>query len=226
MTNVTGGQLLARAVANEGIKFVFGLPCPEIDPFLAALDANDIRFVPIRHESAGVHMAEGLYKTIGEVAIVLGNPGPGSANLIPGLVTARHEGVPVLALTSRHRTRIVYPSTPATFQGQDQRDLFRAAVKWGAPLFEWSRISELVRMAFREMWAGRPGPVQLELPRTTLYSTGDPASAPIYPGNAGRSGQPQPSDAQLAGRLICSRARRRPPFSPVAALTAAKPMPP
>ena len=95
MTDVTGGELLARAVANEGVKFVFGLPCPEIDPFLAALDANGIRFVPIRHESAGVHMADGLYKTTGHVAIVLGNPGPGSANLLPGMVTARHEGVQI-----------------------------------------------------------------------------------------------------------------------------------
>ena len=77
MAEITGGELLARAVANEGVKFVFGLPCPEIDPFLAALDANGIRFVPIRHESAGVHMAEGLYKTAGQVAVVLGNPGPG-----------------------------------------------------------------------------------------------------------------------------------------------------
>ena len=125
MTDVTGGELLARAVANEGVNFVFGLPCPEIDPFLAALDANGIRFVPIRHESAGVHMAEGLYKTTGQVAIVLGNPGPGSANLIPGLVTARHEGVPLLAITSQHRIGIVYPSTSATFQGQDQLDLFK-----------------------------------------------------------------------------------------------------
>jgi acetolactate synthase-1/2/3 large subunit len=59
MTDITGGELLARAVANEGVKFVFGLPCPEIDPFLAALEGNGIRFVPVRHESAGVHMAEG-----------------------------------------------------------------------------------------------------------------------------------------------------------------------
>jgi acetolactate synthase-1/2/3 large subunit len=198
MSDVTGGELLARAVANEGVRFVFGLPCPEIDPFLAALDTNDIRFVPIRHESAGVHMAEGLYKTAGQVAIVLGNPGPGSANLLPGLITARHEGVPVLAITSQHRAGIVYPSTPATFQGQDQLDLFKAAVKWGAPVFEWLRIPELVRMAFREMWAGRPGPVQLEVPLTPLYATGDPASAPIYPRDAGRPGQPQISDAQLA----------------------------
>jgi acetolactate synthase-1/2/3 large subunit len=197
MTEVTGGALLARAVANEGVKFVFGLPCPEIDPFLAALDVNGIRFVPIRHESAGVHMAEGLYKTTGQVAIVLGNPGPGSANLVPGLVTARHEGVPVLAITSQHRTGIVYPSTPATFQGQDQLDLFKPVVKWGAPIFEWARIPELVRMGFREMWAGRPGPVQLEIPLTTLYATGTAASAPIYSRGAGRPGQPQPSETQL-----------------------------
>ena len=83
MTDVTGGELLARAVANEGVKFVFGLPCPEIDPFLAALDDNGIRFVPIRHEAAGVHMAEGLYKTTGQVAIVLGNPGPAPQTCFP-----------------------------------------------------------------------------------------------------------------------------------------------
>ena len=198
MTDVTGGELLARAVANEGVKFVFGLPCPEIDPFLAALEGNGLRFVPIRHESAGVHMAEGLYKTTGQVAIVLGNPGPGSANLLPGLVTARHEGVPLMAITSQHRSGIVYPSTPATFQGQDQLDLFKPAVKWGAPVFEWARIPEIVRTAFREMWTGRPGPVQLEIPLTSMYATGDPASAPIFARDAGRPGQPQPSDNQLA----------------------------
>jgi acetolactate synthase-1/2/3 large subunit len=197
MTELTGGELLASALANEGVKFVFGLPCPEIDPFLAALDANGIRFVTMRHEAAAVHMAEGLYKTTGQVAVVLGNPGPGSANLLPGMLTARHEGVPVLAITSQHRTGVVYPSTPATFQGQDQLDLFKAVVKWNGPVFEWSRIPELVRMGFREMWAGRPGPVQLEIPAPVLYATGDPSIAPIYPSATGRASQPQPSDAQL-----------------------------
>ena len=52
MSELTGGELLARALANEGVTFVFGLPCPEIDPLLAALDANGIRFVTIRHEAA------------------------------------------------------------------------------------------------------------------------------------------------------------------------------
>lgn len=198
MTEITGGQLLARALANEGVQFVFGLPCPEIDPLLAALAENGIRFVTIRHEAAAVHMAEGLYKTTGKVAVVLGNPGPGTANLLPGLLTARHEGVPVLAITSQHRSGIVYPATPATFQGQDQLDLVKPVVKWNGPVFEWTRIPELVRMAFREMWSGRPGPVQLEIPGPVLYATGAAETAPIFPGATGRGSLPQPSAAQLA----------------------------
>ena len=39
MSSITGGELLARALANEGVRFVFGLPCPEIDPFLVTLAA-------------------------------------------------------------------------------------------------------------------------------------------------------------------------------------------
>jgi acetolactate synthase-1/2/3 large subunit len=197
MTQITGGELLARALANEGVRFVFGLPCPEIDPLLVTLEAHKIRFVPVRHEAAAVHMAEGLYKTTGQVAVVLGNPGPGTANLFAGLVTARHEGVPVLAISSQHRAGIVYPATPATFQGQDQVDLVKPAVKWNAPVFEWTRIPELIRMAFREMLAGRPGPVHLDVPGTVLYAEADPATAPIFAHETGRAGPPQASEAQL-----------------------------
>ncbi len=197
MTEITGGELFARALQAEGIEFLFGLPSPEIDPLLAQLDGHGIRMVPVRHEAAGVHMAEGLYKTTGKVAAVLGNPGPGSANLLPGVITALHEGVPVLAITSQHRLGIVYPSPPSTFQGQDQLDLFRPAVKWGGPIFEWARIPEVLRMAFREMHNGRPGPVHIELPAPILYETGDSDTAPVWPPTSYRTGPPQPSERQL-----------------------------
>ncbi len=128
MAEISGGELLARCLSAENIRFVFGLPCPEIDPLLAALDGHGIRFVPVRHESAGAHMAEGVYKTTGAASVVLGNPGPGSANLLPGVITARHEGVPLLAITSQHRLGLVYPSPPSTFQGQDQLDAFAPSV--------------------------------------------------------------------------------------------------
>jgi acetolactate synthase-1/2/3 large subunit len=194
---ITGGEWLARCLASEGVRFVFGLPCPEVDALLAALDGNGIRFVPVRHEAAGVHMAEGLYKTTGEVAAVLGNPGPGSANLIPGIITALHEGVPVLAITSQHRLGIVYPSPPSTFQGQDQLDAFAPHVKWGGPILAWDRIGEVTRLAFREMWAGRPGPVQIEVPGPILYEEGDAAAASVWSPERYRAASPRASEAQL-----------------------------
>ena len=210
MTQITGGELFARALQAEGIEFLFGLPSPEIDPLLAQLQAHGIRMVPVRHEAAGVHMAEGLYKTTGKVAAVLGNPGPGSANLLPGVVTALHEGIPVLAITSQHRLGIVYPSPPSTFQGQDQLDLFRPAVKWGGPIFEWARIPEVLRMAFREMHNGRPGPVHIELPAPILYETGDPETAPVLPPASYRVGPLQPSDRQLDEAAALLAAAKRP----------------
>ena len=207
MSEITGGELFARALQSEGIEVIFGLPCPEVDPLLAQLDSHGIRLVPIRHEAAAVHMAEGYYKTTGRVAAVLGNPGPGSANLIPGVLTALHEGVPVLAITSQHRLGVVYPSTPATFQGQDQLDLFRPVVKWGAPIFERTRIPEVVSLACRRMMSGRPGPVHIELPAPVLYEEG-PDDIAIAPSTASAI-RPEPSDAQLdaAAEMLADAAR-------------------
>jgi len=209
MAAITGGELLARCLAVEGIRFVFGLPCPEVDPLLAALDGNGLRFVPIRHEAAAAHMAEGVYKTTGQVAAVLGNPGPGSANLLPGVITARHEGVPLVAITAQHRLGIVYPSPPSTFQGQDQLDAFAASVKWGGPILAWERIAEVTRLAFREMWCGRPGPVQLEVPAPVLYEAREEADAVVLAPGRYRPGLPQASESQLeqAAEMIASAAR-------------------
>jgi len=210
MNDTTGGQLLARCLANEGIKLVFGLPCPEIDPFLAALDEHGLRLVPIRHEAAAAYMAAGVYKTTGEVAAVLGNPGPGSANLLPGVLTAMHDGVPLVVVTAQHRLGIVYPSTPATFQGQDQLDLFRPVVKWGGPILSWDRIPDVVRLACREMWTGRPGPVHLEVPLTTTYATGDVASVSMLAPERYRATTPRASARDLGAAADMLRSAERP----------------
>jgi acetolactate synthase-1/2/3 large subunit len=197
MSEMNGGELIARCLANEGVKFLIGLPCPDVDPLLAKLDEFGIRLVPVRHEAAAVHIAEGIYKTTGTVAAVFGNPGPGSSNLLPGVLTALHEGVPVLVITAQHRPGIVSPSSPVTFQGQDQLNVFRPAVKWGGSVAVWERIPELFRMAFREMWNGRPGPVHLDIHNTVVYADGDPAKVPIFPAPMGRASQPQASQRQI-----------------------------
>ncbi len=207
---MTGGERLAQCLAQGGVRFVFGLPSPEVDPFLAALEAHGMRFVPVRHEAAAVYMAEGLYRTTGQVAATVTNPGPGSANLLPGVINARHHGVPVVAITAQHRLGVVYPSPPTTFQGQDQLDVFRAAVKWGGPILSWDRIAEVVRMALREMWAGRPGPVQLEIPAPVMYAAGEDETALAPGGDPFRPPAPQAGAAQIEAAVAVLAAARRP----------------
>lgn len=207
---LTGGELLARCLAVEGVRYVFGLMSPEVDPLLAALEDNGILFVPVRHEAAAAYMAEGIYKTTGQVAAIVTNPGPGTANLLPGVVTARHEGVPFVAITSQHQLGIVYPCTPKTFQGQDQIDLFRPAVKWGAPIFAWNRIAEITHMAFREMWAGRPGPVQLEIPMSVMYAVGDEDTVEVSDPVSYRAPAPQAGRRQIAQAAAMLREAKRP----------------
>jgi acetolactate synthase I/II/III large subunit len=197
MSEITGAELLLKCLVAEGVKFMFGLPCPEVDPLLAKLEQYGVRFVPVRHEAAAVHMAEGLYKTTGQVAVVLGNPGPGSANLLPGVITARHEGVPVVVFTAQHRLANVYPSPPSTFQGQDQLDVFKAVSKWSGPILSWERIPEVTRIAFREMWNGRPGPVHLEVPAPVMYATGEDSKVRLLAPEHYRASGPQASEAQL-----------------------------
>jgi acetolactate synthase I/II/III large subunit len=141
---------------------------------------------------------------------VLGNPGPGSANLVPGVITARHEGVPVVVVTAQHRLELVYPSPPSTFQGQDQLDIFKPVTKWSGPILSWGRIPEVMRICFREMWTGRPGPVHIEVPAPVMYATGDEAKVRVLPPEQYRAPGPQASQAQLAEAAEMLAGAKRP----------------
>jgi hypothetical protein len=125
------------------------------------------------------------------------------------MVTALHEDVPVLVIASQHRLGGVYPSPPSRFQGQDQLDLLRPAVKWGGPAFEWSRIPLGLALGLREMWNGRPGPVHVELPALVLYPTEDDETAPVTPPAAYGGTTPQASDAGSELPVVVLRLRGR-----------------
>src|SRR2546430_9482128 len=52
------------------------------------------------------------------------------------------------------------------------------------------------RLAFREMWTGRPGPVHIELPAPIVYATGDESCVRMLPPATYRA-SPEASDAQI-----------------------------
>ena len=210
MAELNGGQLLARCLANEGVRFVFGLPSPEIDPLLAALDEHGIRLVPVRHEAAGAHMAEGLYKTTGPGGGRDRQPRPGLGEPARGRRSRRGtracrcsrspRSTGSASSTRRRRRpsrgRISSTSTSRSSSGAGRSSPGTASRRWCA-----SRSARCGR-------AG-PGPVQIELPAPVLYATGDEASVRVSAPAAYRAALPEASEARIARGRGAARAAPR-----------------
>jgi acetolactate synthase I/II/III large subunit len=81
-------KLLAKELADGGVRIVFGIPGKESLRFCAELSAVGIRFVGARHETQAVMMADGYWRTSGRVAVALVAQGAGLANAIGGMACA------------------------------------------------------------------------------------------------------------------------------------------
>lgn len=163
MTVINGGELIIKSLAKEGIKRIFGITDAGYTPLMDAAVRHGIRWLGPRHEAAGVHMADGAYKTSGDIQVVTAGAGPGTANQVSGLITAREEGIPVIAISAQVRSDIIYPFKSGGYQGLNQFEIMKAVCKWNAVVHQWERIPEIIRSAFREAMTGRPGPVHVDV---------------------------------------------------------------
>src|SRR5712691_2947554 len=94
-----GADALARSMASAGVRHIFTLSGNHIMPiFDAALDAG-ISLVHTRHEAAAVHMADAWARLTQQPGIALVTGGPGHANAVGALYTARMAESPVLLLS-------------------------------------------------------------------------------------------------------------------------------
>jgi acetolactate synthase-1/2/3 large subunit len=206
MAEITGGELLLKCLKMEGVKRIFAIPDFAYNAVVRNVGKYDIRWITPRHESATAHMAEGVFKTTGEIPVVMAGAGPGTANLIPGIICAREEGVPVIAITAQRRSEVIYPAKPGTYQGLDQYDIFRPITKWNAVVHQWERIPEIIQRAYREALAGRPGPVHVDIPDSIFVATGDDSKLNILEPYRYRAIAPEPSAHRIveAAELLAS----------------------
>jgi acetolactate synthase-1/2/3 large subunit len=182
MGTITAGELLVRCLRAEGIELATGIIDGAHIPIVVHLPKYGIRYVNARHEEAAVHVAEGYTRIARRPAVVLGNPGCGTGNMLAGVMSAFAEGHPVLALgTLRPRLRSD-PARAGAWQAADTESMARPIVKFAATVRQWERLPELVRAAFRAMTSGRPGPAYLAIPDELLAQKLDEgALPPVYP---------------------------------------------
>jgi acetolactate synthase-1/2/3 large subunit/sulfoacetaldehyde acetyltransferase len=179
MSEITGGKAVVDALEAEGVRHVFGLiGSAAMEVFDALHGSRSIRFVGVRDERTGVHMADGYARASGGAGVFLaGQNGPGATNLVTGLAQAHAAYSPVVALAGSLSTAHVYRDA---FQEVDQQALLKPVTKKTWTVTQAKRIPEMVREAFTTALAPRRGPVALNLPRDLLAETfaAEPAPAP------------------------------------------------
>src|SRR5258708_14349729 len=174
-----GADLMVRALENEGVESIFGVPGEENLDLLEALRTSSIKLVVTRHEQVAGFMAATYGRLTGRPGVCLSTLGPGATNLVTPAAFAMLGGMAMVIITGQKP--ILY-SRQARFQIVDTVSLMRPLTKSAKQALDARNIPTLVRDAFRTALAERPGPVHLELPEDIAAQTVEQvALVPVTP---------------------------------------------
>lgn len=154
-------DLFVKALENEGVEYIFGVPGEENLDFLESLRKSKIRFIVTRHEQGAGFMAATYGRLTGKVGVCLGTLGPGATNLVTPAAYAQLGAMPMMIITGQ---KPIKKSKQARFQIIDVVDMMRPITKFTRQIINSYRISSLIRESFRLALEERPGTVHLELP--------------------------------------------------------------
>ena len=95
--DITGAEMVIEALADQGVKHLFGYPGGAVLPIYDALFQQDkVQHILVRHEQGAVHAAEGYARSTGKVGCVLVTSGPGATNAVTGLTDALMDSIPIV----------------------------------------------------------------------------------------------------------------------------------
>ncbi len=168
--NLKGGQAAVQALKKEKTKHVFGLiGSATMEMFDALYHEKDIKFIGVRDERTGSHMADGYARASNRPGVILaGQNGPGATNLVTGIAQAAAAFSPVVSIAGFISTK---DKIQDAFQGIDQQSLFKPITKKTWTINKVEKIPKIFSSAFNLAMSPRRGPVQLNLPRNILSET-------------------------------------------------------
>jgi acetolactate synthase-1/2/3 large subunit len=172
MAGCTGGEIVVRMLAAEGVDTVFGIIDGTYFGLYSSFQQFGIRLISPRHETSALHMAGAYARLTGRLGVAIASNGPGVANALPGVAVENGEGNRVLLITSSRREGIGYPDRGGTFQYFDQVAVTKPMCKWAGAVPNRDRIPEFMRRAFRTTWSGRPGVVHVDIPESVMNGKG------------------------------------------------------
>ncbi|MBX3521856.1 MAG: acetolactate synthase 3 large subunit [Xanthobacteraceae bacterium] len=167
---MTGAEMVVKALAEQGVKHLFGYPGGAVLPIYDALfQQKDVQHVLVRHEQGAVHAAEGYARSSGKVGAVLVTSGPGATNAVTGLTDALMDSIPVVVITGQVPTHLIGNDA---FQECDTVGITRPCTKHNYLVKDVNDLSRILHEAFYIAGSGRPGPVVVDIPKDIQFAKG------------------------------------------------------
>ena len=160
-SRMRASDLLVKALENEGVEYIFGIPGEENLDFLDSLRTSNIKLILTRHEQAAGFMAATYGRLTGKAGVCLSTLGPGATNLVTAAAYAQLGAMPMMMITGQ---KPIKASKQGRFQIVDVVAMMRPITKFAKQIVNGNTIPSVVREAFRLAEEERPGAVHLELP--------------------------------------------------------------
>ncbi len=158
-----GSEIICESLLREGVDVLFGHPGGAILPFYDALwSYPQLRHVLVRHEQSAAHAADGYARMSGKPGVCVATSGPGATNLITGIMSAKGDSVPLVAITGQVARAAM--GTEA-FQECDICSIAAVCTKRTYLVLSAADLARTISDAFRVAQEGRPGPVLIDVPR-------------------------------------------------------------
>ncbi len=208
MELLSGGEMIARALEDEGVEYIFGYPGGAVLHIYDALfKEGKVPHVLVRHEQAATHAADGYARATGKPGVVLVTSGPGATNAITGIATAYMDSIPMVVLSGQVQSHLIGEDA---FQETDMVGISRPIVKHSFMVRHAEELPGVIRKAFYIASTGRPGPVVIDIPKDVTrpdekfeYRYPDSVKLRSYaPAQRGHTGQ-----IKKAARLLLSAKR-------------------
>ena len=157
----TAAELFVRCLENEGVHTIFGIPGEENLHVMDALRDSTIEFITVRHEQGAAFMADVYGRLTGKAGVCLATLGPGATNLITGFADANMDRAPIVGIAGQGATTRMHKES---HQVLDLVNLFAPISKFSEEIREPEIITELVRKAFKDAQAEKPGGAFISFP--------------------------------------------------------------
>ena len=154
-------DLFVKALENEGVEYIFGIPGEENLDFLDSLRGSSIKLILTRHEQGAGFMAATYGRLTGKPGVCLATLGPGATNFVTPAAYAQLGAMPMLMITGQKPVR---ESKQGRFQIIDVVGTMTPITKYARQIVDPVNIPSSVREAFRLAMEERPGAVHIELP--------------------------------------------------------------